>query len=130
MSSPSFAEELRGRDDKSLAQLFAARPDLLSPVPSDLSALAARANSMPSLFRARDVLTQWQFDVLTAMALLSEPFEPIRCIQADTVIVVTVRELYNTQINLRCGRVASGRSWHGFVVLLLALIKIAIHILL
>ncbi len=81
MSSPSFAEELRGRDDKSLAQLFAARPDLLSPVPSDLSALAARANSMPSLFRARDVLTQWQFDVLTAMALLSEPFSEIEVLQ-------------------------------------------------
>jgi len=81
MSSPSFAEELRGRGDKSLAELFAARPDLLSPVPSDLSALAARANSMPSLFRARDVLTQWQFDVLTAMALLSEPFSEIEVLQ-------------------------------------------------
>ena len=74
MSSPSFAEELRSRDDKSLAELFSARPDLLSPVPSDLTALAARANSTPSLLRARDVLTQWQFDVLTAMAILTEPF--------------------------------------------------------
>ena len=81
MSSPSFAEELRGRDDKAIAQLFAARPDLLSPVPSDLSALAARANSQPSLFRARDVLTQWQFDVLTAMAILEEPFSEIEVLQ-------------------------------------------------
>ena len=71
MSSPSFAEELRGRDDKSLGELFSARPDLLSPVPSDVTALAARANSTPSLLRARDVLTQWQFDVLTAMVILN-----------------------------------------------------------
>jgi len=81
MSSPSFAEELRNRDDKAIAQLFAARPDLLSPVPSDVAALAARANSQPSLFRARDCLTQWQFDVLTAMAILSEPFSEIEVLQ-------------------------------------------------
>jgi len=81
MSSPSFAEELRSRDDKSLAELFAARPDLLSPVPSDLSALAARANSTPSLQRARDNLTQWQFDVLTAMTILEEPFSQIEVLQ-------------------------------------------------
>ena len=42
-SSPSFAEELRKRDDATIAALFSARPDLLSPVPSDFSALAARA---------------------------------------------------------------------------------------
>ncbi len=81
MSSPSFAEELRGRDDKSLAELFSARPDLLSPVPSDVTALAARANSTPSLLRARDVLTQWQFDVLTAMVILNEPFSEIEVLQ-------------------------------------------------
>ncbi len=81
MSSPSFAEELRGRGDKALAELFTARPDLLSPLPSDITALAARANSQPSLFRARDVLTQWQFDVLTAMALLDEPFSEIEILQ-------------------------------------------------
>ena len=81
MSSPSFAEELRGRDDKAIAQLFAARPDLLTPVPSDVSALATRANSQPSLFRARDALNQWQFDVLTAMAILTEPFSEIEVLQ-------------------------------------------------
>ena len=81
MSSPSFAEELRGRDDKAIAKLFAARPDLLTPVPSDISALAARANSQPSLFRARDQLTQWQFDVLNAMAILAEPFSEIEVLQ-------------------------------------------------
>jgi hypothetical protein len=81
MSSPSFAEELRSRGDKALAELFAARPDLLTPVPSDISALAARANSQPSLFRARDQLTQWEFDVLTAMAILPEPFSELEVLQ-------------------------------------------------
>ena len=81
MSSPSFAEELRGRGDHALTELFAARPDLLTPVPSDIAALAARANSQPSLLRARDSFTQWQFDVLTAMAILEEPFSEIEVLQ-------------------------------------------------
>jgi len=81
MSSPSFAEELRSRGDQALTELFAARPDLLTPVPTDISALAARANSQPSLFRARDQLTQWELDVLTAMVILPEPFSELEVLQ-------------------------------------------------
>lgn len=72
--SSSFADALRARSDAELASLFAARPDLLSPVPSDLSALAARASSMPSIMRARERLNKFQFDILTAAASLQEPF--------------------------------------------------------
>ena len=63
MSKPahrSFADDLRGRDDAALAALLAGRPDLLSPVPPDISALAARANSTPSISRALDSLNQWE----------------------------------------------------------------------
>jgi len=75
--SSSFADALRARTDAQLERLFAARPDLLSPVPSDLSALAARASSMPSVMRARDRLNKFQFDILTAAASLQEPFTQI-----------------------------------------------------
>ena len=75
MSNPtiSFADELRGRTDDQIAMLFTLRPDLISPVPTDITALAARANSMPSLMRARESLNKWQFDILTTICALQEP---------------------------------------------------------
>ena len=76
MSKPlprSFADDLRGRDDAALAALLATRPDLLSPIPPDISALAARANSTPSISRALDLLNQWELEVLELMACLEEP---------------------------------------------------------
>jgi len=72
--SSSFADALRARSDAEIARLFAARPDLLSPVPTDLSALAARASSMPSILRARDALNKFEFDILTAAVSLADPF--------------------------------------------------------
>jgi hypothetical protein len=74
MSTVSFADELRSRNDAELSRLFNLRPDLVTPVPSDFAALAARANSMPSLIRAVDGLNKWQLDVLTACTILNEPF--------------------------------------------------------
>jgi hypothetical protein len=50
----TFADELRARSDEDLATIFKLRPDLVTPVPNDFSALAARASSTPSLVRALD----------------------------------------------------------------------------
>ena len=74
MSVNSFADELRARSDESIANLFAVRPDLLSPVPTDLSALSARANSTPSLMRALESLNKFQLEVLTSASTLTQPF--------------------------------------------------------
>jgi hypothetical protein len=74
MSVNSFADELRARSDEAIAQLFAVRPDLLSPVPTDLSALSARANSTPSLMRALESLNKFQLEVLTSASTLNQPF--------------------------------------------------------
>jgi hypothetical protein len=74
MSVNSFADELRARSDEAIAQLFAVRPDLLSPVPTDLSALSARANSTPSLIRALESLNKFQLEVLTSASTLNQPF--------------------------------------------------------
>ena len=79
--SSSFADALRARSDQEILRLFAARPDLLSPVPSDLSALAARASSMPSIMRARDALNKFEFDVLTAAATLADPFTQLELLR-------------------------------------------------
>jgi Helicase conserved C-terminal domain len=75
MSTNSFADELRARSDSQLALLFTSRPDLLTPVPPDISALSVRANSTPSLMRATENLNKFQSDVLLAAAALPQPFK-------------------------------------------------------
>ena len=79
--SSSFADALRSRSDLEIERLFISRPDLLSPVPSDLSALAARASSMPSILRARDSLNKFEFDILTAATSLQDPFTQIELLR-------------------------------------------------
>ncbi len=69
----SFTQELRNRSDDEIKALFSLRPDLLSPVPTDVMALAARANSAPSLLRARETLDKFRLDILTAICTLDEP---------------------------------------------------------
>ncbi len=73
---PSFAQELRDRSDEDLTKLFSLRPDLITPVPADMTALSTRATSAPSLLRALETLNQWQFQVLEVCAALSDPFTP------------------------------------------------------
>lgn len=72
-STISFTEELRGRSDEQFVALFTLRPDLISPVPTDVMALAARASSMPSLARARESLDKFRLDILSALCSLEEP---------------------------------------------------------
>jgi hypothetical protein len=71
--SNSLSDALRSKSDEEIVELVRARPDLISPVPSDIGALAARANTMPSVMRACEGLNKWQFDILTAICTLPEP---------------------------------------------------------
>ena len=71
----TFADELRSRSDEDLASIFRLRPDLVTPVPNDFSALAARATSTPSLVRALDSLNLWHYQILEAACALPEPFK-------------------------------------------------------
>ncbi|MYR57466.1 hypothetical protein GTY54_14925, partial [Streptomyces sp. SID625] len=48
----SLAEDLRARDDASLTALLRSRPDLITPVPADLTQLATRAGTRASVVRA------------------------------------------------------------------------------
>ena len=74
MEMRSFSDYLRSIDDASFLELFTARPDLITPVPPDITSLSVRACSAPSLARAIDSLNQWQFQVLEAAGTLNEPF--------------------------------------------------------
>ena len=74
MEIRSFADYLRGLDDAALLRLFSHRVDLVTPVPPDMASLAVRASSAPSLARSIDSLNAWQFQILEACAVASEPF--------------------------------------------------------
>jgi hypothetical protein len=69
----TLAEHLRSLPDRALAALLQLRPDLVMPVPSDLSALAVRAQSRVSVARALDGLDQFTLQVLDAVRLTRDP---------------------------------------------------------
>ncbi|MCH0562012.1 helicase C-terminal domain-containing protein [Streptomyces sp. MUM 2J] len=78
MSSPatpprSLAEALRGRDDASLAALLRSRPDLVTPVPTDLTQLATRAGTRASVVRALDRLDRFTLQTAQALAVATDP---------------------------------------------------------
>ncbi|GAB3817400.1 helicase-associated domain-containing protein [Micromonospora zhanjiangensis] len=67
--SSSLADHLRALPDDALAALLQLRPDLVVPVPADLSALAVRAQSRVSVARALDGLDQFTLQVLDGARL-------------------------------------------------------------
>lgn len=69
----TLAEELRGRPDDDLAGLLRTRPDLLSPVPGDLTQLATRAATRASVVRALDRLDRFALQVAEALAVAPDP---------------------------------------------------------
>ena len=65
----TLAEELRARSDAGLAALLRARPDLLHPVPSDLTQLATRLSTRASVVRALERLDQFTLQAAEALAI-------------------------------------------------------------
>ncbi|MBK3582078.1 DNA-binding protein, partial [Streptomyces sp. MBT65] len=78
MSTPatpprSLAEALRSRDDASLAALLRSRPDLITPVPTDLTQLATRAGTRGSVVRALERLDRFALQTAEALAVAADP---------------------------------------------------------
>ncbi|MDX2826706.1 helicase C-terminal domain-containing protein [Streptomyces ipomoeae] len=69
----SLAEALRARDDRSLAVLLRARPDLITPVPTDLTQLATRAGTRASVVRALERLDHFASQTAQALAVAHDP---------------------------------------------------------
>ncbi|MCW2902471.1 MAG: hypothetical protein JWO67_4736 [Streptosporangiaceae bacterium] len=69
----SYADWLRARSDDDLRTMLALRPELMTPVPADLGALAARAAAASSVSRALDRLDQFTLNVLETLLVLSQP---------------------------------------------------------
>ncbi|MGW7052137.1 helicase-associated domain-containing protein [Streptomyces sp. NPDC054887] len=78
----TLAEALRTRGDASLAALLRARPDLLSPVPNDLSQLATRAATRASVVRALERLDRFTLQTAEALAVAPDParYESLRAL--------------------------------------------------
>ncbi|MCX8528184.1 MAG: hypothetical protein ORN20_08610, partial [Candidatus Nanopelagicales bacterium] len=69
MSRPrSLADDLRRRDDAALTALLRGRPDLVHPAPSDITALASRATTGPSVVRCLDNVNGLLLFVLSCAA--------------------------------------------------------------
>ncbi|MGW3494693.1 helicase-associated domain-containing protein [Streptomyces sp. NPDC001020] len=69
----SLAESLRAQDDASLSALLRARPDLITPVPTDLAQLAARATTRASVVRALERLDRFAQQTAQALAVAADP---------------------------------------------------------
>ncbi|MEU0336620.1 helicase C-terminal domain-containing protein [Streptomyces sp. NPDC006193] len=69
----SLAEALRARDDASLAALLRSRPDLITPVPTDLTQLATRAATRASVLRALERLDRFALQTAEALAVAPDP---------------------------------------------------------
>ena len=92
----SLADDLRAREDAALVALLRARPDLLSPVPSDLASLAARAATRPSVSRALDVLDRFALQVVEVLCALpdhSTEDDVRRLLGADPAAVLDLLDL-------------------------------------
>ncbi len=63
----TLADHLRALPDRALAALLSLRPDLIVPVPGDISTLATRAQSRVSVARALDPLDQFTLEILEAL---------------------------------------------------------------
>ncbi len=69
----TLAEALRARGDDELAALLRARPDLLSPVPNDVTQLATRAATRASVVRALEHLDRFTLQTAEALAVAPDP---------------------------------------------------------
>ncbi|MBP2705597.1 helicase C-terminal domain-containing protein [Microbispora sp. RL4-1S] len=73
MTGTEFTEWLRGRSDGQLRTLVAARPELVTPVPAHMDALAARASTPSAVGRALDRLDRFTLSVLETLILRPPP---------------------------------------------------------
>ncbi|MFI2368268.1 helicase-associated domain-containing protein [Streptomyces sp. NPDC018833] len=80
----TLAEALRARTDEDLAALLRARPDLLSPVPTDVTQLATRAGTRASVVRALERLDRFTLQTAEALAVAPDaaPYESLLALMA------------------------------------------------
>jgi hypothetical protein len=80
--SNSLPDLLRALPDEALGALLRLRPDLLTPVPTDLTTLAARLQSKASVARALDGMDRFTLEILDALRLARDPVDNLSALSA------------------------------------------------
>lgn len=81
----ALADELRSRSDADLLRLMSARPDLGSPAPSSVVAMASRAATRPSVERALAGLNRFELQVAEAIVALADSGASARAVPLEDV---------------------------------------------
>ena len=103
----TLADDLRGRSDDDLAALLKLRPDLFTPVPTDVTSLVARAATRASVTRALERLDRFTLQVVDAFACLPDPTS-----YSDILALITDRDHLGTAID-RLRELRSRMGWPG-----------------
>lgn len=85
----TFADQLRSLTDEALGALIQLRPDLVVPVPADISALAVRAQSRNSVARCLDSLDEFTLTILDAARLSRAADTALTSVDAITKLAGT-----------------------------------------
>ncbi|WP_203836901.1 helicase-associated domain-containing protein [Winogradskya humida] len=88
----AFADQLRALADEDLGALIQLRPDLVVPVPADVSALAVRAQSRGSVARCLDALDEFTLAVLDAARLTRDEQSALTSVAAILELAPEGRE--------------------------------------
>ncbi|HLS13221.1 MAG TPA: helicase-associated domain-containing protein [Beutenbergiaceae bacterium] len=104
-SGPDLATELRHWDDERLADLLATRPDLGTPAPSSITALATRALSRPSVGRALGRLDRPTLTVAEALAVSADAQSPTSASTLSAALGFDTSDAVGTLLDraLACG---------------------------
>jgi hypothetical protein len=102
----TYADWLRARGDDDLRIMLALRPDLVTPVPSDLGALATRAAAQASVSRVLDRLDRFTLNVLEALLVPGRPVTPADL--AHTLVTVPDADVQTAVDRLRAGGLVWG----------------------
>jgi hypothetical protein len=105
----AFADQLRSLTDDALGALIQLRPDLVVPVPSDVSALAVRAQARGSVARCLDALDEFTLAVLDAARLS-------RTAETALTSVAAILELTTPAVDPAEVRMAVGRLRERFLL--------------
>lgn len=107
----AFADQLRSLTDDALGALIQLRPDLVVPVPSDVSALAVRAQARGSVARCLDALDEFTLAVLDAGRLSRSAETALTSITA--VLELTAGAADPEDVRTAIGRLRARFLLHG-----------------
>jgi hypothetical protein len=110
----TFADHLRSLPDEALGALIQLRPDLVVPVPSDVSALAVRAQARGSVSRCLDGLDEFTLHILDAARLSRAADTGLTSLDAIVTLAVTPGgEVSADEVRTAVGRLRARFLLHG-----------------